>query len=119
MSVVAARSARAWMAERSGVPVQNPSATSAAPQRTASTKAADAADGTTWNRLYGNASYWNGNLYMAAANAPLHQYSIANGAINPVPVAVGPTATGVRGGNTVASSNPSAMICAAPFSSST
>lgn len=42
---------------------------------------------------------------MAAANAAIHQYSIANGSINPVPVAVGPTDTGVRGGNTVVSSN--------------
>ncbi|MEO6830512.1 MAG: hypothetical protein ABI164_11940, partial [Acidobacteriaceae bacterium] len=70
----------------------------------ASSTEADA-EGTDWNRLYGNASYWNGNLYMAASNAPVHQYSINNGAINSQPVAVSPSATGVRGGNTVVSSN--------------
>jgi|GEM_PF-940662 len=72
---------------------------------TASTTAIAAADGTTWQRLYGNPSYWNGNLYMVPANTPIHQYSIANGVINPTPVAVGATATYVRGGNTIVSSN--------------
>jgi len=64
-----------------------------------------AADGSSWDRFYGNISYWNGNLYMAASNSAIHQYSIANGTINPTPVAIGATDTGYRGGNTVVSSD--------------
>ena len=66
---------------------------------------ASSADGPLWNRLYGNASYWNGNLYMAASNQPIKQFSISGSAINPVPVAVGSTPTYYRGGNTVVSSS--------------
>ena len=66
-----------------------------------------ASDGTGWQRLYGNVSYWNGNLYMAASNAPLEQFSIGNintDPINTTPVVAG-SSTYVRGGNTVVSSN--------------
>jgi hypothetical protein len=64
-----------------------------------------AAEGPGWNRLYGNASYWNGNLYIGPANSPLKQYQIQNSAINPTPTATSPTAFGFRGGNTVVSAN--------------
>jgi len=63
------------------------------------------AEGTGWNRLYGNPSYWNGNLYVGASNAPLKQYQFQNGSLNPIPVAQSPTAYSLRGGNTVVSAN--------------
>lgn len=63
------------------------------------------AEGSDWNRLYGNVSYWNGNLYAAASNTTLKQYQFNNGLLNPTPVAVSPTAYGVRGGNSVVSAN--------------
>jgi hypothetical protein len=63
------------------------------------------ADGTTWNRLYGNASYWNGYVYAGAANMQLKQYQFQNGILNTTPVATSPTAYGVRGANTVVSAN--------------
>jgi hypothetical protein len=64
-----------------------------------------AADGPTWDRLYGNPSYWNGNLYAAAANIPLKQYQFKGGLLSPTPVAESPSSYGYRGGNTVVSSN--------------
>ena len=66
---------------------------------------ADVAEGPTWNRLYGNASYWNGNLYAAASNMQLKQYQFQDGLLNPTPVATSPSAYGLRGGNTVVSAN--------------
>ncbi|HUR36426.1 MAG TPA: hypothetical protein VM009_01330 [Terriglobales bacterium] len=63
------------------------------------------AEGPDWERLYGNPSYWNGNVYVAPSNGTLRQYAIANGILNPVPVAQSPTASGQRGGNTVVSHN--------------
>jgi hypothetical protein len=62
-------------------------------------------EGPNWNRLYGNASYWNGNLYAGASSMPLKQYQFQNGQLNPTPVATSPTAYGLRGANTVVSSN--------------
>lgn len=67
-----------------------------------------ASDGPGWQRLYGNVSYWNGNLYMAASNAPIEQFSISGTAIDTTPVAIGVGSTAItyyRGGNTVVSSN--------------
>lgn len=63
------------------------------------------AEGPDWNRLYGNAAYWNGNLYAAPSSMPLQQYRFQGGTLNPVPVAHSPTATGLRGGNAVVSAN--------------
>lgn len=63
------------------------------------------AEGTGWERLYGNPSYWNGNIYLAPANSNIRQYAVQNGRINPTPVATGPSATGLRGGHTVVSAN--------------
>ncbi len=74
----------------------------------ASTTGTGAAEGPGWQRLYGNASYWNGNLYMAASNSVIHQYSISGTAIDTTPVAIGVGATAAtyyRGGNTVVSAN--------------
>jgi len=64
-----------------------------------------AADGPSWNRLYGTASYWNGNVYAGAANLPLKQYAFDNGLLDPTPTNTSPTAYGYRGANTVVSSN--------------
>jgi len=63
------------------------------------------AEGTGWNRLYGNPSYWNGNLYAGASNAPLKQYQFQNNLLNSTPLAQSPTVFGLRGGNTVVSAN--------------
>jgi hypothetical protein len=65
----------------------------------------DVAEGPTWNRLYGTPSYWNGNVYAAASSSPLKQYQFQNGLLNPTPLAVSPTSYGLRGANTVVSSN--------------
>jgi hypothetical protein len=65
----------------------------------------DVAEGPTWNRLYGNPSYWNGNLYAAASNTQLKQYQFQNGLLNPTPEASSPSSYGLRGGNTVVSAN--------------
>lgn len=64
-----------------------------------------AADGTSWDRLYGDPSYWNGYLYAQAANLPLKQYQFQNGLLNPTPIAESPSSSGVRGANTVVSAN--------------
>lgn len=65
----------------------------------------DVAEGPTWNRLYGNGSYWNGNFYAGASNLQLKQYRFENGLLNPTPVATSPSAYGLRGANTVVSAN--------------
>jgi hypothetical protein len=65
----------------------------------------DVAEGPTWNRLYGNPSYWNGYIYAGASSLQLKQYQFQNGLLNPTPVAISPTAYGLRGANTVVSSN--------------
>ena len=62
-------------------------------------------DGPNWNRLYGTASYWNGNIYAGASNLHLKQYKFENGLLNPTPADMSPTAYGYRGANTVVSSN--------------
>jgi hypothetical protein len=63
------------------------------------------AEGTGWQRLYGNAAYWNGNIYVAPANSQLRQYTIANGSVNPTPKGIAPTRTGLRGGHSVVSAS--------------
>jgi hypothetical protein len=65
----------------------------------------DVAEGSTWNRLYGTPSYWNGNLYAAASNTTLKQYRFENGLLNPTPTATSPTAYGLRGANSIVSAN--------------
>lgn len=70
----------------------------------ATTTDADA-DGPNWNRLYGTASYWNGNVYMGASNMALMQYQFQNGLLNSTPVAMSSTTYGYRGANTVVSAN--------------
>ena len=70
----------------------------------ATTTGADA-DGPNWNRLYGTASYWNGNIYMGASNMELMQYQFQNGWLNSAPVAMSPTTFGYRGANPVVSAN--------------
>jgi hypothetical protein len=64
-----------------------------------------AAEGTGWNRLYGNVSYWNGNLYAQPSSMVLKQYRFSNGSLNPTAVAQAATISGLRGGNTVVSAN--------------
>jgi len=63
------------------------------------------AEGTDWNRLYGNPAYWNGNLYLAPANGTVRQYKFQNGVLNTTPFAQSATITWLRGGNPVVSSN--------------
>jgi hypothetical protein len=63
------------------------------------------AEGTNWERLYGNPSYFNGHVYLAPANGTLRQYALNGGVLTTTPVAQSPSATGARGGNTVVSSN--------------
>lgn len=65
----------------------------------------DVAEGTTWNRLYGNVSYWNGNVYAGPSNEQLRQYQFQNGMLGATPIATSPTAYGLRGANTVVSAN--------------
>lgn len=72
---------------------------------TSETPGSGAAEGTGWNRLYGAISFWNNNMYAQASNLPLKQYQFQNGTFNPTPVAQSATASGLRGGNTVVSSN--------------
>jgi hypothetical protein len=62
-------------------------------------------EGPTWNRLYGNASYWNGNVYAGASNLGLKQYQFQDGMLNPTPFATSTSMFGTRGANTVVSSN--------------
>jgi len=66
---------------------------------------ADVAEGPGWNRLYGTPAYWDGNVYAGASSLPLQQYHFENGLLNPAPVASSPSAYGLRGGNSVVSSN--------------
>jgi hypothetical protein len=64
------------------------------------------AEGTDWQRMYGNPSYWNQNLYMGTANGPLRQFHFQGaGTLAATPVAVSPTSYGLRGANTVVSSS--------------
>jgi hypothetical protein len=65
----------------------------------------DVAEGTTWNRLYGTPSYWNGNLYTGASNSPMKQYQFDNGLLNPTPIATSNSSYGLRGANSVVSAN--------------
>ncbi len=64
------------------------------------------AEGPDWQRMYGNPSYWNQNLYMGTANGPLRQFHFQGaGTVGTTPFAVSPTTYGLRGANTVVSSN--------------
>lgn len=63
------------------------------------------AEGEDWNRLYGNPSYWNGNVYVGASNAPLKQYKFNGNLLATTPAAQASNSFGMRGGNTVVSSN--------------
>ncbi|MBS1852895.1 MAG: hypothetical protein JST79_18480 [Acidobacteria bacterium] len=74
-------------------------------EHSCTTQIADAAEGPDWNRLYGNVSYWNGFIYAQASTLPLKQYRFENGLLNPTPLAQSPSASGLRGGNTVVSAN--------------
>ncbi len=65
----------------------------------------DVAEGTQWNRLYGNPAYWNGNVYTAASNAPMKQYQFQSGLLNTNAIAMSPSSYGLRGGNAVVTSN--------------
>lgn len=63
------------------------------------------AEGPDWQRLYGNPSYWNGNLYLATSNGPLRQFKVQNGSVGMAPFTVSGNSFGVRGGNTVVSAS--------------
>lgn len=74
-------------------------------EHSCTSEVAGAAEGDGWNRLYGNVSYWNGNLYAQASSLPLKQYQFQGNSLVPTPVAQSPTASGLRGANTVVSAN--------------
>jgi hypothetical protein len=63
------------------------------------------AEGPDWQRIYGNVSYWNGNIYVGPANSPLKQYAFTNGLPTSTPVAQSGTSSSLRGMNTVVSAN--------------
>jgi hypothetical protein len=63
------------------------------------------AEGTTWQRLYGNPTYWNGSVYVAPSNATIKQYKFSGGKLSTTPASQGSTQFWLRGANTVVSSN--------------
>ncbi|HSS95764.1 MAG TPA: hypothetical protein VLK33_01970, partial [Terriglobales bacterium] len=69
------------------------------------TPGSGAAEGTGWNRMYGTPAFWNNNMYAQPSSLPLKQYKFQNGTFNPTPVSQSPTSSGLRGGNSVVSSN--------------
>jgi hypothetical protein len=71
----------------------------------AETPGSGAAEGTGWNRMYGTPAFWNNNMYAQASSLQLKQFQFQNGTFNPTPVAQSPSASGLRGGNSVVSSN--------------
>ena len=74
-------------------------------EHSCTSETANAAEGTGWNRMYGDVSFWNNNMYAQASSLQLKQYQFQNGAFNPTPVAESPSISGLRGGNTVVSSS--------------
>ncbi len=63
------------------------------------------AEGTDWQRLYGNVSYWNGNIYLAPANSNLRQYAFTGSTLSTTPASTSTTQFWLRGANTVISAN--------------
>jgi hypothetical protein len=63
------------------------------------------AEGPDWHRLYGNVSYWNNNVYVAISSGALNQYQFSGSALGTSPFKKSSTVYGMRGGNTVVSSN--------------
>jgi hypothetical protein len=63
------------------------------------------AEGSDWHRLYGNVSYWNNNVYAAVSSGALNQFQFAGSALGSTPFKKSATIYGMRGGNTVVSSN--------------
>ena len=63
------------------------------------------AEGPDWHRLYGNVSYWNNNVYVAISSGPLSQFQFAGSALGSTAFKQSSTVYGMRGGNTVVSSN--------------
>ncbi|HKR84004.1 MAG TPA: hypothetical protein VJS37_07490 [Terriglobales bacterium] len=68
-------------------------------------QAAAGADGPGWERLYGNATYWNGSVYLAPANTDLRQYRFSGGTLSTTPASRSVTQFLNRGANTVVSAN--------------
>ncbi len=63
------------------------------------------ADGPGWERLYGNATYWNGSVYLAPSNTDLRQYRFSGGILSTTPASQSVTTFLNRGANTVVSAN--------------
>jgi hypothetical protein len=63
------------------------------------------AEGSGWQRMYGNPSYWNGNVYLAPSSAPLQQFAFSGASLGAQAAKKSATIFGMRGGNTVVSSN--------------
>ncbi len=66
------------------------------------------ADDPGWERLYGNATYWNGSVYLAPSNTDLRQYRFSGGILSTTPASRSVTTFLNRGANTVVSANGSA-----------
>ncbi len=64
-----------------------------------------AAEGPTWQRLYGNPTYWNGSVYLAASNTDLRQYRFSGGTLSTTPASRSVTTFLNRGASTVVSAN--------------
>jgi hypothetical protein len=111
LGVASSKEGRLYLLDLANLGRFNPSGDTQIPQAllvgnnecTATTTGAD--DSATWNRLYGNVSYWNGNLYVSPANTTLKQYQFQNGTLASSRVAESASSYGLRGGNTVVSSN--------------
>jgi hypothetical protein len=66
---------------------------------------ASGADGPSWERLYGNVTYWDGSVYLAPSNTDLRQYRFSGGTLSTTPASRSVTQFLNRGANTVVSAN--------------
>ncbi|HSM87166.1 MAG TPA: hypothetical protein VLT16_13485 [Candidatus Limnocylindrales bacterium] len=112
LGVASSKEGRLYLLDLGNLGKLNPSGDTQIPQALlvgsqgcTATTGPGADDSPAWNRLYGNVSYWNGNIYAAPSNTTLKQYQFQNGVLAAAPVAASATAYGERGGNTVVSSN--------------
>jgi hypothetical protein len=112
LAAVISKEGRLFLLDRDNLGHYNPSGDSQIPQsiligaqQCTDGISSDLTEGPSWNRLYGNASFWNGNLYLAMSNGHARQYAFSNGSLNPAPAGESSSSYGQRGGNTVVSAN--------------
>jgi hypothetical protein len=63
------------------------------------------AEGTDWQRLYGNPAYWNGSIYLAPSNSTLRQYRFNGSTLSTTPTSTSATTFFLRGANSVVAAN--------------